>query len=46
MVINTFCATFFNVFYFLRLALGIGCFGILFSMCCIVCSGVRHYKHG
>lgn len=25
--------------------MGISAFGILFAMCCIVCSGVRHFKH-
>jgi len=29
----------------MRYALGISCYGVLFAMCCIVCTGVRHYKH-
>ena len=45
LIINTLCARFFNVFFFLRLALGITAFGILFAMCCSVCAGVRHFKH-
>ena len=45
LLINTFCARFFNVFYFLRLATGILSFAILFAMCCSVCAGVRHFKH-
>ena len=46
LIINTLCARFFNVFYFLRIALGIGSFGILFTMCCAVCAGTRHYNQG
>ena len=26
--------------------MGISAFGIIFAMCCSVCAGVRHYKHG
>jgi hypothetical protein len=29
----------------MMLICGIASFGILFSMCCAVCAGVRHYKH-
>lgn len=32
--------------YVMRYAIGISCYGVLFAMCCIVCTGVRHYKHG
>ncbi len=35
----------FNTFFVSRLTLGIAAFGILFAMCCTVCSGVRHFKH-
>ena len=45
LVINTLCARIFNALYFLRLALGIAAFGVLFLMCCSVCTGVRHFKH-
>ena len=45
-VVNAFCARTFVAFYYLRLTMGISAFGILFAMCCSVCSGVRHYKHG
>lgn len=45
LLVNTLCARFFNVFYFLRLAMGILSFAILFGMCCSVCAGVRHFKH-
>ena len=45
MIIDTMCVRLFNVFYMLRFTLGIAGFGILFTMCCSVCSGVRHFKH-
>jgi len=45
-MIDTLCVNTFNSFYAHRLALGIGSWGLLFSLCCIVCSGVRHFKHG
>ena len=45
MIIDTMCVRLFNVFYMLRFTLGVSAFGILFMMCCSVCSGVRHYKH-
>lgn len=31
--------------YTMRLAMGITAWGVLFMMCCAVCTGVRHYKH-
>lgn len=45
LISNTTCTKFFNTFFLFRLTLGIAAFGILFMMCCTVCSGVRHYKH-
>ncbi len=36
---------FYNM-YIMRYTIGISCYGVLFAMCCIVCTGVRHYKHG
>lgn len=45
MVVDTICVSNFNTIYINRLAMGIAAFGILFALCCIVCSGVRHYKH-
>ncbi len=39
---NSLCVSMFNVFYSSRLILGVASYGILFAMCCIVCSGVRH----
>lgn len=45
MLANATCTKFFNTFYFLRLTLGISAFGILFSLCCTTCSGVRAFKH-
>ena len=41
---DTFCVRFFNLFFFLRLVLGAAAFSILFTMCCSVCTGVRHFK--
>jgi hypothetical protein len=45
LVIGSICVSNFNTLYITRLLMGIAAFGILFSMCCIVCSGVRHFKH-
>lgn len=45
LIVNTTCNKLFNTFYFLRLTLGISAFGILFSLCCTTCSGVRAFKH-
>ena len=42
---DTFCQSFFTVGYFARLAMGCASFGILFSICCGACTGVRFYKH-
>ena len=39
------CSSMYTNMYTMRLALGISCYGVLFAMCCIVCTGVRHYKH-
>ena len=44
-VIDVTCIRLFNVIYLLRFTLGVAGFGILFTMCCSTCSGVRHYKH-
>jgi hypothetical protein len=41
---NTVCVSLFNSLYFLFVTIGTASFALLFSMCCIVCSGVRHYK--
>ena len=41
---NVICGSFFTNIYLIRLTFGIASWGILFSMCCIVCTGVRHYK--
>jgi hypothetical protein len=45
LVVGSICVSNFNTFYITRLLMGIAAFGILFAMCCIVCSGVRHFKH-
>jgi len=44
-MISSVCVSNFNTLYITRLLMGIAAFGILFAMCCIVCSGVRHFKH-
>ena len=44
-VIDVTCLELFNNFYFSRLVIGIASFGILFSLCCSVCAGVRYFKH-
>lgn len=43
---NTMCGPVYTTFYLSRLIVGIASYGILFALCCIVCAGVRHYKHG
>lgn len=45
LIVSTTCSSLFNTFFFLRLTLAMVAFGILFSLCCITCSGVRAYKH-
>lgn len=45
LVTGSICVSNFNTLYITRLLMGIAAFGILFAMCCIVCSGVRHFKH-
>ena len=42
---NVMCGSMYYNMYTMRYALGISCYGVLFAMCCIVCTGVRHYKH-
>jgi small basic protein len=42
---NVICGSFYNNMYTIRLTFGIASWGILFSLCCIVCSGVRHFKN-
>jgi hypothetical protein len=41
---NVICGSFYNNVYLIRLTFGICAWGILFALCCSVCSGVRHYK--
>ena len=45
LMVSSICVSNFNTLYITRLLMGISSFGILFALCCIVCSGVRHYKH-
>jgi hypothetical protein len=44
--VSTICVSNFITIYITRQLMGISSFAILFALCCIVCSGVRHYKHG
>lgn len=44
LVIGTACGKLFTLFYYLRIAVGMIAFGMLFSMCCGTCAGVRAYK--
>jgi hypothetical protein len=41
---NVICGSFYNNLYTIRLTFGIAAWGLLFAMCCITCSGVRHFK--
>lgn len=41
---NVICGSFYNNIYTIRLTFGIAAWGLLFAMCCTVCSGVRHFK--
>lgn len=43
---NIMCGSMYYNMYIMRYALGLSAYGVLFAMCCIVCTGVRHYKHG
>lgn len=40
-----FCGSIYTNMYTMRLAIGIASYGVLFMMCCAVCTGVRHFKH-
>jgi len=42
---DTFCQSLFTISYFTRIVLGLASFGILFSLCCGICTGVRFMKH-
>ena len=39
------CGSMYSNLYTMRLAMGIIAWGVLFMMCCAVCTGVRHFKH-
>lgn len=45
LMVSSICVSNFNTLYITRLLMGIAAFGILAAMWCIVCSGVRHFKH-
>lgn len=42
---DVFCSGGFYSLSLVRLLFGIAAFGMLFAMCCSVCTGVRFYKH-
>lgn len=44
LVVNSMCVHGFKLSFFIRLAFGIAGFGVLFTVCCASCTGVRHYK--
>lgn len=46
LLVDTLCSYIFNTVYFLRVATGMAGITIMFTMCCTVCTGVRHYKQG
>lgn len=41
---NTICVSLFNSVFFLLVTMGTTSFALLFALCCITCTGVRHYK--
>jgi recombinational DNA repair protein (RecF pathway) len=44
MVVNTACTYSLILTFFIRAAFGIAGFGVLFTVCCASCTGVRHFK--
>ena len=46
LLVDTLCSYIFTTVYFLRVATGMAGIIIMFTMCCTVCTGVRHYKQG
>jgi len=42
---DTVCVSFFNSVFFLLVTIGTCSFAFLFALCCITCTGVRHYKN-
>lgn len=44
-VLDAMCISNFITFYTIRSIMGLTCLIIFFALCCIVCSGVRHFKH-
>lgn len=42
---TVFCTSVFNFMFFTRIVIGVASFGLLFMMCCTICTGVRHFKH-
>lgn len=44
LVNSAICQHGFRLMFFFRVAFGMAGFGMLFAMCCISCTGVRHFK--
>lgn len=44
-MVDSICIMTFNQLFFTFVVLGLISFSLLFSICCIVCVGVQHYKH-
>ena len=44
MIVNTLCTHGLVLTFLIRTAFGIAGFGILFTMWCATCTGVRHFK--
>lgn len=43
-VTNSICTSMFNSLFFTFVTVGLISFGLLFSICCMVCTGIQHYK--
>lgn len=39
------CGSVYSSVYTMRMSFGLIAYGVLFMMCCAVCTGVRHFKH-
>jgi len=44
MIVNTACTHSLLLTFLIRTSFGIAGFGVLFTMWCATCTGVRHYK--
>lgn len=41
---NSICISMFNSLFFTFVTTGLISFSLLFGLCCIICTGVQHYK--